>query len=98
MYTERLPPPASGGRALVVAGAVGAAAALLLYVTALSRAVGVVVGGVAVVTMILGVVTARTRRWPAAPVLYLFAAGLVALAIFGVVLFVFALRIEPASS
>ncbi len=97
-YIGRLSPPASGGRALVVAGTVAAAVATLLYVTAVSRAVGVVVGGVALVAVTLGVITAWTRRWPAPPVLYLLGAALAALAIFGIVLFVYALGIEPSTA
>ena len=97
-HAGRLSPPASGGRALVVAGAVAAGVATLLYVTALSRAVGVVVGGVALVAVTLGVVTARTRRWPAPPVLYLLGGALAALAVYGIVLFFYALSIKPSTA
>jgi|tagenome__1003787_1003787.scaffolds.fasta_scaffold19996438_2 hypothetical protein len=97
-HTGRLSPPASGGRVLIVAGAVAGTTAVLLYVTALSRAVGVVVGVVALVAVALGVVTARTRRWPARPVVYVLGAALVALVIFGIALFVYALGHQPATA
>lgn len=96
-YPGRLSPPASGGRALVVAGAVAAVVAVLLYVTALSRAVGVVVGGAALVAVGVGALTARSRRWPPRPVLHLLGAALVALVTLGILMFVLALRIENTS-
>jgi hypothetical protein len=90
--------PVSGGRALVTAGAAAAAAAVLLYVTALSRAVGVVTGVVALVAVALGAVAVRTQRWPPRPVLYVLAAALVALVVYGIGLSVYALSTESRTA
>ena len=87
---ERMSQPASGGRGILVAGVVTGVAAALLYASSLSRAVGVVLGVVAVVGVVLGAVTERARRWPPRPVLYVIGGALVVVAIVGIVTLVYA--------
>jgi hypothetical protein len=85
---ERLAPPARGGRAVLVVGELAGAIAAALYVSGLSRAVGVVVAGVALATVAMGVATVRSSHWPPRRVLYAFGAVLVLLAMLGVVTFI----------
>jgi RsiW-degrading membrane proteinase PrsW (M82 family) len=95
---ERMSQPASGGRAILVVGAVTGAVAALLYASSLSRAVGVVLGVIAVAAVVLGVITERRRQWPPRPVRYVIAAALVVVAIVGIVTLVYSLttRSSPA--
>jgi hypothetical protein len=73
---------------VVGAGVVLLLCAAVLYVSGLSRAVGVVVAVVAVATL-LGAFVARRRAWPSRPWLIAVAVLLVALVAYGVALFVY---------
>jgi hypothetical protein len=80
---------AAGAGLLVVAGT--------LYTTGLSRAVAVVVAGVAAVTVVGGLSTLKRGRWPHRSLLIAFAvvvAGLIAL---GVGTWLYALSTPPRS-
>ena len=76
---------------MVVTGALAGASAALLYVTELSRAVGVVLAGVSLAVAAVGGATLRSRRWPPRVVLYALAVTLVLLAGLGVATFIYVL-------
>jgi hypothetical protein len=81
---------AAGGGLLVVAVA--------LYLTGLSRAVGVVVAGVATVLVLGGLGTLRRGRWPHRGLLIAFAVAVAGLVAFGVGTWLYALSSPPRSS
>ena len=89
--------PVAGGRAMLAAGVLAGVTAALLYVTQLSRAVGVVVAGVALVALVMGATTIRSRVLPPRWVFLVVGGALVLLAIYGIALLVYAMN-QPSST
>jgi len=82
-----VPGPGAGGL-VVGAGALLAVVAVALYLTELSRAVGVVVGGVAAVLLPAGLGIRRADRWPPRVLVVLFVVVLIGLVALGVYLLI----------
>jgi hypothetical protein len=86
------------GTAVTAAGAGLLLVAVALYVTELSRAVGVVVAGVAAVVVIGGLSTRWRGRWPHRGLLIGFAVVVASLVVLGVWTWLYALSSPPRSS
>lgn len=87
----------SDGRAVVATGAFAGVGAALLYVTGASRAVGVVLGCLALGAVAVGVTRLRTHRWPPRVVLYAAAVVVIVVVLFGVGTLIYALTRESTT-
>ena len=84
-------------RQVVAAGVVLLLCAAVLYVSELSRAVGVVVAVVGSATILGAYVARRRRAWPARPWLIAVAVLLVALMSYGVALLIYGANHPPVT-
>jgi hypothetical protein len=89
--------PRQGGAAAAATGAGLLVLAVTLYLTELSRAVGVVVVGVAAVVVVGGLATRWRGRWPHRSLLIAFAVVVAGLVVLGVLTWLIALS-SPVTS